>query len=179
MAWLKSYLSDRTQKANITSKTENGLWGVWTTGLSLGPLLYFIFINGLPLLVGDIIRSVDLYADDMILYDIGLDKDTVENNLQYDFNLLKSWCLENDMIINTDKPKLLLISSQRNRFNMKDFGTYLWSFWFARYKLWTCFVGPNRWQRSMDKSFSTCFKKDIVISDKSYLSFHSYITMSI
>ena len=76
-------------------------------------------------MVGDIIRSVDLYADDMILYDIGLDKDTVENNLQYDFNLLKSWCLENDMIINTDKPKLLLISSQRNRFNMKDFGTYL------------------------------------------------------
>ena len=66
---------------------------------------------------------MDLYADGMTLYDIGLDKDTIENNLQYDFNLLKSWCLENDVIINIDKTKLLLISSQQIRYNMKDFGT--------------------------------------------------------
>ena len=37
----------------------------------LGPLLFLIFINDLPLFIGDSIRSVDLYADDTTLYDIG------------------------------------------------------------------------------------------------------------
>ena len=31
----------------------------------------------------DSIRSVDLSTDDTTLYDIGLDKDTLENNLQH------------------------------------------------------------------------------------------------
>ena len=35
------------------------------------PLLFFIFINDLPLFIGDYIRSVDLYADDITFYDIG------------------------------------------------------------------------------------------------------------
>ena len=34
-----------------------------------------------------------LYADDTTLYNIGLDKDTLENNLQQSLNLLKMWCL--------------------------------------------------------------------------------------
>ena len=42
---------------------------------------------------------MDLYADDTTLYGIGLDKDMLENNLQHSFNLVKSWCLENGMII--------------------------------------------------------------------------------
>ena len=75
-----------------------------------------IFINDLPLFFGDSIRSVDLYAE----YDIGLDKDTVENNLQLSLNLLKMWCLENGMIINIDKTKLMLISSRQKRKCMKD-----------------------------------------------------------
>ena len=47
---------------------------------------------------------MDLYADDTTnLYDIGLDKDMLENNLQHALNLLKIWFLENGMIINIDK----------------------------------------------------------------------------
>ena len=36
-----------------------------------------------------------------------VDKDTLENNLQHSLNLLKMWCLENGMIINIDKTKLM------------------------------------------------------------------------
>ena len=35
-------------------------------------------------------------------------------------NLLKTWCLENGMVINIDKTKLMLISSRQKRTNMKD-----------------------------------------------------------
>ena len=56
------------------SKTGNVLCSV-PKGCTLGPLLFLIFINDLPLSIGGSIQSVDLYADDMTLYDIGLDKD--------------------------------------------------------------------------------------------------------
>ena len=52
------------------------------------------------------IRSLDLYGDDTNIYDIGLDKDMLENNLQYALNLLKIWCQENGMIINIDINKI-------------------------------------------------------------------------
>ena len=84
------------------SKTGNVLYGV-PQGFILDPMLFLIFINDLPLFTGDLIRSVDLYADDTTLYDIGLDKDTLENNLQQSLNLLKIWCPENGMIINFAK----------------------------------------------------------------------------
>ena len=32
---------------------------------------------------------MDLYADDMAVYDIGLDKDMSENNIQHSLSLLK------------------------------------------------------------------------------------------
>ena len=41
---------------------------------------------------------MDLYADNTTLYDIGFDKDMLENNLQHSLNLLKIRCLENGMI---------------------------------------------------------------------------------
>ena len=58
-------------------------------GSILGPLLFLIFINDLPLDLKDSIRSVDLYADDTTLYyDIAPDKNTLEKNLQHALNLL-------------------------------------------------------------------------------------------
>ena len=54
---------------------------------------------------------MDLYADDTIFYDIGFDKDMLERNLQHALTLLKIWCLENGMILNIDKTKLMLIAS--------------------------------------------------------------------
>ena len=101
------------------SKTGSILYGV-PQGSILGPLLFLIFINDLPLFIGDSIRSVDLYADDTTLYDIRLDNDTLEKILQHSLNLLKMWCLENGMKINIDKTKLMLISRRQKRKCKKD-----------------------------------------------------------
>ena len=58
----------------------------------------FYILNDLPLFIGDSIQSVDLYADDTTLYDIGLDRDMLGKNLQHSLNLLKNVCLKNSML---------------------------------------------------------------------------------
>ena len=83
-------------------------------------MLLLIFINDLSLYLKDPIRSVDLYADDTTLYDNAPDKNTLEKNLQHALNLLNIRCLENGMVINIDKIKLMLISSRQKRNTMKD-----------------------------------------------------------
>ena len=72
LSWFKSYLSTRTQKVSIKhseSDTENITCGV-PQGSILGPLLFLIFINNLPLKLQNIVASTDLYADDTTIYDI-------------------------------------------------------------------------------------------------------------
>ena len=122
LSWFDSYLHNRTQQVTVNtsqSKAESIRSDV-PKGSILGPLLFLIFINELPLFLKDAVCSVDLYADDTTLYEIGFDKDVLENNLQHALNLLTTWCLENGMVINIDKTKLMSISSRQKRTNMKD-----------------------------------------------------------
>ena len=46
----------------------------------------YIFISDLLVFIGDVTRSVDLYADDTVLYENGLDRDMLENNRQHALN---------------------------------------------------------------------------------------------
>ena len=89
-------------------------------GSILGPLLFLLFINDLPLSLKDIHVFVDLYADDTTLYSTNLEKDVLEANLQKALDLVRSWCLENRMLINTDKTKLMLIASRQKRISLMD-----------------------------------------------------------
>jgi len=64
LAWFKSYLSDRRQlvsQAGTMSDMTTVRHGV-PQGSILGPLLFIVFINDLPLHVSS--SDIDLYADD-------------------------------------------------------------------------------------------------------------------
>ena len=68
--WVSSYLLNRKHKVvinNTDSATENIICGV-PQGSILGPLLFLLFINDLPLYTYNV--STDLYADDTTLFQI-------------------------------------------------------------------------------------------------------------
>ena len=82
-------------------------------GSILGPLLFLLFINDLPLYTKNV--STDLYADDTTLYDIQDSMERIEDNLQSALNNLHVWCSNNGMILNSSKTKVLLVTTNQKR----------------------------------------------------------------
>ena len=85
----------------------------------LGPLLFLIFINDLLLALQNSV-VVDLYADDTTFYDFQSDVCQLETNLQHALNLLHIWCQQNGMVLNTDKTKVMLITSRQKRLSLQN-----------------------------------------------------------
>ena len=120
LKWFESYLTKRSQRVclnNHLSDSASVTCGV-PQGSILGPLLFLIFINDLPLVLKQS-AAVDLYADDTIFYDFQNDIGKLENNLQLTLNSLQDWCRKNGMVINTEKTKVMLITSRQKRQNLQ------------------------------------------------------------
>ena len=77
-----------------------------------------IYLKGLVL--ENTITATDLYADDTTVYDIQSNVQTLERNLQNSIILLNKWCRENGMVINTDKTKVMFITSRQKRYNLNN-----------------------------------------------------------
>ena len=123
LSWFEAYLSSRTQCVslnNTISKPASITCGV-PQGSILGSLLFLIFINYLPLALQKSV-VVDLYADDTTFYDFQSDVFQLETNLQRALNLLHIWCQQNGMVLNTDKTKVMLITSRQKRLTLQNPG---------------------------------------------------------
>ena len=106
-------MSQRTQRVSLNSKLSrpseviNGA----PQGSILGPLLFLIFINDLPLFLQSMSTYIDLYADDTTIYYIDRDKSSLERQLQSSLDSLQKWCRQNGMVLNT----VMLIMSRQKR----------------------------------------------------------------
>ena len=125
--WISSYLSDITQQVTIGNKSSEQKpipRGV-PQGSVLGPLLFLIFINDLPMSTCE--SNIDLFADDSTLHNSGPSVQCVESNLRSDLKEVQDWCENNDMYINVDKTKtMLLTTSQRStRLQKKELSLHI------------------------------------------------------
>ena len=120
LSWLQSYLSNRTQTVHIGNTHSNPApisCGV-PQGSVLGPVLFLLFINDLPLHVKN--SLLDLFADDDTLHNSEGTLCEIENNLREDIEYIDTWCTENRMVINEKKTKCMLIGSRQRLARLPD-----------------------------------------------------------
>ena len=82
----------------------------------LGPLLFIMYINALPLAVKGC--SVELYADDALFF-AGQSVSEIESRLSTDLDRLISWFRCNHLMLNVSRTKILLIGAHQ-RLNTVD-----------------------------------------------------------
>ena len=102
---------------NTLSDSEGILCGVPQRSI-LGPLLFLIFINDLPLHIDNVLT--DLYADDTTLYYTGRSQACIEQQLQAALHKLSNWCKQNGMLKNTAKTKVMLLTTPQKRIHLNE-----------------------------------------------------------
>ena len=115
LPFFKSYLESRTQRVFLHgSYSSEGCvkFGV-PQGSVLGPILFSIFINDLPLHVTNISVACDMLADDTTLHTSGKDIKQVELTLQKSLDQVSCWCDNNSMVINPKKTHSMTISTRQ------------------------------------------------------------------
>ena len=126
LEWLKQFLTGRSQCVIIDGEQSDSTTvtsGV-PQGTVLAPLLFLCFINDLP---NNILSTVRLYADDVILYTaintvedcnkLQHDLNTLVedcNKLQHDLNTLVRWAEDWKMSFNLQKCEFLRITLKKN-----------------------------------------------------------------
>ena len=114
LSWFKSYLSDRTQVASINGSLSTSMTietGV-PQGSILGPLLFLIYLNDLPISLEHC--KVNMYADDTAFYTPA----TMSNNicdiissLQSDLSNVSDWLDANKLSLHIGKTCCMLVCS--------------------------------------------------------------------
>lgn len=108
LAWVIAFLSNRSQFVTVNNFDSPRVpvgSGV-PQGSVLGPLLFLVYINDLPL---NITSSVSLFADDCVIYRaIKGHSDVLE--LQADMDRVQEWCETWGMALNVNKCKYMHVN---------------------------------------------------------------------
>ena len=126
ISFFKSFLSNRTQRVftnGMYSAPKEIKYGV-PQGSILGPLLFCLFINDLPLSLSDRKVSCDIFADDTSLHCNAAKITEVQNALQNSLNEVLNWCHLNNMVLHPEKTKSMALSS-RQKHQRNDFTLHL------------------------------------------------------
>ncbi len=98
------------KNGNISSDFAHVIAGV-PQGSILGPTLFLLFINDLPLVVEHC--STDMFADDTTIHTSGTDPTNNNINLQADLNSIATWCEQHKMVINSNKTTSMSIGTRQ------------------------------------------------------------------
>ena len=115
LAFIRSYLTSRTQAVLLNgSYSSTGIvdCGV-PQGSILGPLLFSLYINDLPLYLSCDKVTCDLFADDATLNTPDRDIGNVETRLQQSLLDVSEWCNHNQMVLHPSKTKCMVVTTRQ------------------------------------------------------------------
>ena len=112
LKWFGSYLSRRYQKVCVDGKLSEplGIQSGVPQGSILGPALFLLFINDLPLVLKN---NIGIYADDSTLYASAPTLADIEEKTRPDIDAASKWVKENKMKIHQAKTKYSIISTRQ------------------------------------------------------------------
>jgi len=121
--WFASYLRSRVQCVKVdqnVSALSNIKMGI-PQGSILGPLLFSLFINDLPLHCSG--ASCQLYADDAVLYVPAKSPEQAAAILSTSMSDIQQWLIQNQLVLNFSKTVSMCFSIKKieikGRFNIK------------------------------------------------------------
>ena len=112
--WFKSYLSDRKQYVSVNgcnSSYLNVTCGV-PQGSVLGPLLFLIYTNDLPLSSSKL--AFYLFADDTNIYYEAESLDQLQSVVNKELKKVKMWLDVNKLSLNIDKTNFIIFKSPQH-----------------------------------------------------------------
>ena len=115
LALFRSYLADRSQyvfvngKRSSLGKIEHGV----PQGSILGPLLFTLYINDMPLHISQPSVRCSMFADDATLDCSTNDVNILSKSLQTSLDDISQWCHENYMVPSATKTECMLIATRQ------------------------------------------------------------------
>ena len=118
--WFHPCLNNHTQcvSLNGTFSTPNVIRSGVPQGSILGPLLFLLFINDMPKNIVNC--SIDMYADDTLIYVCHNDIDVIEKCLKEDLPSFSIWLDRNLMKANVSKTKTMILGTSTRISRIRD-----------------------------------------------------------
>ena len=112
LSWMETYLTTRRQLVffNGSFSCINQVNCGVPQGSCLGPLLFSIFINDLPLVLDQ--TRMAIYADDSTLWAVDPSVNNINTILDRELQWVVNWVSDNKLVLNIGKTKSILIGSK-------------------------------------------------------------------
>ena len=169
VTFFKSYLEQRKQKVFLNGKfSSEGVvkYGV-PQGSILGPTLFCMFINDLPLHLSHAEVLCEMFADDSTLHTADKELDVIKHRLQISLGEVSLWCKANAMLLNPAKTESMVIATRQKHqlgpldLNLKCENTNITQV--SKHKLLGVIIDKElQWQPHVDK-LSKCIAQKLYI----------------
>ena len=113
LVWFADYLSNRRQIVHIAENYSPPfpcMCGV-PQGSVLGPLLFVLYVRSIQSIVSEFCVKVFQFAEDILLYVCGTQKNALSNSLSAAVSAISIWLSNRNLILNARKTQVLFLST--------------------------------------------------------------------